>query len=157
MKKEVLIAILIGFGIGLIITFGIYRAQRAYQANNQTQSPSPTPDTLPPADQTHNLTITNPIDTAVVDQDVATITGTTSPGSFVTAVTSDYEAFTQADPDGNFTLDFQLEAGANLITLTSLGPQSQSVSRDLTLIYSTADLDNQSDTIDESDTGDTDE
>ena len=38
MKKEVLIAIIVGFSLGLIITFGIYRAQKSLSERAESKN-----------------------------------------------------------------------------------------------------------------------
>lgn len=152
MKKEVIIAIIIGFIIGLIITYGIYRAQLAYQGNPTTESQqtSPQDDQSAPS---HGLNVTSPIDETVISSESVTISGATTANSYITAVTADSEEFTQADSSGNFSLTYELQAGANLISLTTISPQGETATTDLTLIYSTADLDGQA----PSDQGETDD
>ncbi len=141
MKKEVTIAITIGFTIGLIITFGIYRAQKAYQDNKQSlQNNNQQQQTNPTEPPPHSLVVTSPVDETLSDQDTVTITGTTSPNSYLTAVSSQHQTFTQAQADGTFSLEMTLEEGANIITITSLDQFSNSQTADLTITYSTADL-----------------
>ncbi len=134
MKKEVLFAILIGFAIGLLITFGIYQAQKTYQRAAQSTSPSPTPDnqTTP---FSSNLEITFPQLESVTDQPTTTIKGITQPQYYITAVSNDYHTFSQADTNGNFSLEFNLEEGINIITLTSLEDQQPQDSTDLLITY----------------------
>ena len=144
MKKEVLIAIVLGFIIGLIITFGIYRAQKAYRGQlTQDQMPDlPTPDAQTSSSAGHQINITSPQDETIYDQEILGISGSTTPLSYVTAVSSQDQAVTQAAQDGTFSLTIELTGGGNIITVTAIDSDGQSASQDLTITYSTADLDN---------------
>ena len=153
MKKEVLFAILVGFTIGLIITFGIYKAQQSYQ-NSQTsfqdqQSPEnqETVDTQP---LDLGLEITQPLHESVFTTSSITIRGITNPNSYVTAVSTDHQNFSQSSSSGTFNLDFQLEPGANLITVTSLNDLQTEQTKNLTItLLDKPDSENNQDSTDE--------
>jgi len=114
MKKEVALAIIIGFAIGLVITYGIYTAQKALQSHTVTDSSSkPTTDQTPEQDRT--LHIVSPENETVASEKSTTLAGTTSPNSYVVILTTDQEYLTQADENGNFAKEITLEAGANYI------------------------------------------
>lgn len=136
MKKEVIIAIIIGFGIGLAITFGIYQAQKSYV--NQTVSDlestsvsSPTPEPQPE----HYLDIVAPEDFGLVETDVVTITGFTSPEAYVTILSENDEVIVQANQAGSFTTEFELEENANILSLTALDADGNKVETSLTITY----------------------
>ena len=139
MKKEVLLAIIIGFAIGLIITFGIYTAKKALnQYPNATQAtPTPTPVSTTPS---HTLTITQPETETVHDQDTLTLTGTTSPDSIVTIFTEEDETIVSADSTGKFSAPIKLIGGANDITVTAITSDGLTATAELTLVYSTVTI-----------------
>lgn len=138
MKREVFFAILIGFGIGLLITLGIYQAQSSYKnklAANQQQTiqnqPSPSPTTPP-----HQISLSSPNPEIVNSQPLVDLIGITTPNSYLTAVSPDFHSFAIADQNGNFSIQFELESSVTQITLTSIEPQSQNTTQqNITLIY----------------------
>ena len=70
MRKEIIIAIGVGFVIGLIITFGIYTANKALKQKSQPTAELPQAETpLPsPVDETAVLEITEPENNIVVSK-----------------------------------------------------------------------------------------
>ena len=141
MKKEVSLAIIIGFILGLIITFGIYTANKALknrQASSTSASPSPQAQASPTP--SHNLTVTSPADEALLDQDQISLTGSTSAHALVTILTEKQQLITYADASGNFQVEIKLIGGANDIFVTALTPQGQEAKTQLTLVYSTAKI-----------------
>ncbi len=137
MKKEVVFAILIGFGIGLLITFGIYQAQQAYQVNNSNppQNPDQTLEQAPLSASNLELELTSPTKDSVLESASIELVGNTAPFAYVTAVSTSDESFTQADSNGQFLLPFTLDQGANLITLTSVS-SGETTSLDRLLVFS---------------------
>jgi hypothetical protein len=137
MKKEVLIAIIVGLALGLIITFGIYRAQSSINRQNQ---PTET-ETRDETDETaHQLTVIQPENNGIVDEDFIEVTGLTSSNSLVTLVTADSETVVQADELGNFSGSVELTAGINSLVVTSYSLDGSQVSAQLAVVFSTADL-----------------
>ena len=111
MKKEILIAILIGFVLGLVITFGIWTANKSLKEGttvNQTQETiSNTTPTLT-QEQAMPLTIISPEDNNLLNQEKVQIVGKTFPQATVAAVYPDGEKIIEADENGDFTLDITL-------------------------------------------------
>lgn len=139
MKKEVLFAIIVGFIIGLIITFGIYRAQQAYKQsvslNSTEQTPSPTPVITMQNDTSHRVIVDEPLNQAVVLSESVTIRGKTTPNSYVTVVSESDEEIIQADDNGTFITPFLLESGINILTVTALTATQESAATEVTVIY----------------------
>ena len=139
MKKEVLIAVIVGFSLGLVITFGIYRAQKSIKdrsAEQTTEEAESQPDTT-----RHQLTITQPEDDSIVAEDEVTVSGITSKNATVAVVSSDDEAAIQADEFGNFSVTVEISSGANTISVVSYDENGNSSATELTVVFSTADLD----------------
>ena len=67
-KKEVLIAIIIGFGLGLVITFGIWTANRALKTSAPQEEGSPEEITNTPR-PAFSLIINSPEDSSVSDKE----------------------------------------------------------------------------------------
>lgn len=140
MKKEVILAITIGFVLGLVITFGIWVANRSLKQTSTTAA-TPTPIVISitpaPTNQVTNnqLTITSPDDESVVAVDKITVTGKTSPNSTVAILYEDGQTFVTSDAEGKFSVEVPLVGGYNEITATS-----EDSSQTITVTYSTAKI-----------------
>lgn len=143
MKKEVVLAISIGFALGLIITFGIWTANQSLKNLPQpspkaTISPSPTPSN---SQITNNqLTINTPDDEALVTSNSITISGSTAPAAKLLIISENGEQTAVADASGNFSFDVDLITGFNVITIHSYSADGQEFSKSLTITYSTAKI-----------------
>lgn len=149
--KEPLLAIIIGFIIGLVITFGIWTANKSLKQGQNptttTASPSPSgePNTTPSphptvSPSTSGLTITSPDNEAVFNTASAKLTGTAPAGSVIVLVGGPNEQILQADSTGQFSTEIDLESGYNLLTLTTYDSAGASTSKVLTLTYTTAKI-----------------
>lgn len=136
MKKEVFIAIATGLILGLVISLAIYQARQMYTADANSEA---TIEVLPPATPTpelgHQLEIIEPSNFTLAETDTLTISGNTTPDSYVTMVSDTFEGFVQAGPGGEFNLDFPLETGVNIITITSIDQEGYQASGDITITY----------------------
>ncbi len=142
MKKEVVLAISIGFALGLIITFGIWTANQSLKNLPQPSpkasvSPSPTPSNQVTNNQ---LTINSPDDESLVAADTTTVSGTTTAGATLLIVSESGEQTSVADASGNFSVDVDLITGFNTITVYSYSTDGQESSKSLTTTYSTAKI-----------------
>ncbi|OGC91879.1 hypothetical protein A2876_03965 [Candidatus Amesbacteria bacterium RIFCSPHIGHO2_01_FULL_48_32b] len=149
MKKEVLLAIAIGFTLGLVITFGIWTANKSLKnaaAPQATPAPtgSPLPTTAetlsptPPSSSAISLTITSPEDESLLNKDSVTISGKSAPLAMISIISESREQIVTADASGNFTADIDLEGGYNIISITAFDASGNSASQTITLSYTTA-------------------
>ena len=139
MKKEVILAISIGFALGLIITFGIWTANQSLKNLPQpspTASVAPSPSPVSPT----SLVISSPDDESLVAADTVTLSGTTTPKATLLVVSENGEQTATADAAGNFSLDVDLITGFNSIIVYSYATDGQETSKALTITYSTAKL-----------------
>ena len=149
MKKEVLVAITVGFGLGLIITFGIWTANKSLKQLGTTKtvasplpinSPSPTPVSDTPK-ASSDLIISSPENEALVNKSSLTVTGKFLPNSAVAITYEDDETVVETDSGGNFSADIVLIGGYNTIVVTgidlSTGVES---SQTLIVTYTTAKI-----------------
>lgn len=141
MKKEVIIAILVGLVLGLIITFGIYTANQAVKKQNQTTNlpsngahPSPSPIAA------GKLEITEPEDNLVVNQSKITVSGITEAKNAVAVLTEESEQLILADEEGVFSTEVVLVSGANEIKIITMDKNNQKQEKFLTIVYSTAKI-----------------
>jgi hypothetical protein len=140
MKKEVILAILSGFAIGLIITFGIYTAQKSLQNKQTGAEPTTSPQATTEPETQHTLTLISPGNETVHQQETITLEGKTSPQATVAIVTEEEEKIITADNQGQFATEITLKGGANTITATAFTSNGNQAKANLNLIYSTADF-----------------
>ena len=133
MKKEVVIAILIGLSLGLFITYGIYQARTGGSRRSAD-------DTL--ADQTlqtefsGELVINSPLDESVQSENTVSVSGTTLPNSFVVVFVGNDETITTTDNSGNFSVEVELAAGSNIIVVIVIDEDGKSLSVERVVIVS---------------------
>lgn len=151
MKKEVLLAISIGFALGLVITFGIWTANKSL-ASIKKNTPKPTPTEMaqntpsanvsptPAATASSALTITSPDDEAFSAKNTTTVSGKTTPGSTVVILYEGNDDVVLADTNGNFTDDIDLITGFNTITVSAFDKNGTESTQTLTVTYSTAKI-----------------
>lgn len=139
MKKEVLIAILIGFGLGLIITFGIWTANKAIKETpSEEVVPPPTVEISPvPA---FSLTINQPEDNSLSENEKITVSGSTAANAVVVILYQEGEKILEADKEGNFETEISLVGGANEIKVSAYDSEGSETSQTLTVVYSTAEI-----------------
>lgn len=139
MRKEVIIAIIIGFGLGLIITFGIWTANRALRELPPEEAvPTPAEEITPTP--TFSLTIREPEDNSISSEEKITIAGTTAPGAVVVILYQEGEKILEADKDGNFETEITLVGGANEVEVSAYDSKGNEASQTLTIVYSTAEI-----------------
>lgn len=149
MKKEVFLAIFIGFILGLVITFGIWTANKSLQkmANQPDNtvadasietSPTPIPDN--PISNTISLTISTPEDEFLTNSNTLKVTGKTLANAVVAIMSETGEVLVQADINGLFSADVSLEGGYNLITVTATDDKGNSSTQSLTVTYTTSKI-----------------
>lgn len=142
MKKEVAISLLVGFGVGLVITFALYLNRNSFKSYYQIISPiSEIKETTPSISQSaHTLSIVSPIDQSISSDSKIKVSGVTSPSSWVTIVTEKGEKVILADKKGNFETDVILISGENEIKVISISESQEQVSKTVTVVYSTAEI-----------------
>jgi len=147
MKKEVLIAIIIGFGLGLVITFGVWRANKVLKEvapkqqspPSQVQEEEKTPSPTPPSSQL-SLVITSPEDNSIINKEKIVVSGKTSSEATVVITYEEGEKIIQTDENGNFSSEITLVGGANEIIVSAYDEEGNEVTKTLNLVYSTAEI-----------------
>lgn len=139
MKKEVILAVLLGLSLGLIVTYGIYRARRAF-IHSPLVSVSPTP-TTPDASVYNSLTLASPEDETIQSTKEIKITGTTKARSIIVALVNTKEHITTADDSGNFSISADLDLGSNVITVRAIDEDGNVAEQQRTVIFFTGSLD----------------
>lgn len=142
MKKEVFFAVLLGLSLGLIVTYGVYRAN---QANTQDQvdtllqeSAAETID--PTANGISSLVIDAPENESIVDEAKQTIAGTTLANAFVVIYVNETPYMTTADQTGAFSISADLSLGSNVIGVHSLSEDGNEAIAEIVVSYTTQPL-----------------
>lgn len=140
MRKEVILAVIIGIILGGVILYGINLANtssKLNQGNTETEkgsskvtpSPSKKPDSL--------ISILFPPNNSVVTEAKLTLKGTTKPNSNVAIISESDDILTMSDKSGNFSGDINLISGENIITITIVGDKQATSSATITVIRTT--------------------
>ncbi len=140
MRKEVIIAILIGFGLGLVITFGIWTANRALQEapSEETTNTTPVEETTPT--NAFSLIVNEPEDNSISAEEKITLSGSTRPGGVVVVLYEEGEKILEANEEGEFKTEITLVGGSNEIKVSAYDNEGNEVSQTLTVVYSTAEI-----------------
>lgn len=142
MRKEVILAIVIGFGVGLIATFGIYNTQKSLKESSKIQTPlaseesNPTPGPM----VSQSLSLASPLDESISKENKVPVSGTTTPSSWVIILTEKGEKILQADKKGNFETEVLLISGENEIEFQAISDTGEKATKTITVVYSTAEI-----------------
>lgn len=143
MKKEVILAIAIGFALGLVITFGIWTANKSLKG--LPGRPTPTPQTVEatPTTTTDNsaaisLTLSSPADEALVATPKIKVSGKTVAGATVVIIDEANQQIISPDAQGEFSADVSLIAGYNTIRITAYDASGNTTTQSVIVTYSTA-------------------
>jgi len=137
MKKEVVIAILIGLSFGLIITYGLYRVRKAVTTPNTSSTiTAPTDATATPTPAGAMLTILSPEDGHVQEENEVTVTGTATPDSIVVIFVNGEEFISSADASGSFSFTVALEEGSTILSVHAIDESGVGATQERVIIVS---------------------
>lgn len=140
MRKEILLAIIVGVVFGLAATFGIYSLRQTLFRNTTPQAieqsklgveatPSPTSNS--------RLVITNPTQDLFTEEKTVQVVGRALPESLVTILASNNEFIATADKDGDFSIEVTLTEGGNKLTVVATAPDGSQDTTVLNVVYTT--------------------
>jgi hypothetical protein len=138
MRKEIIFAVILGGVIGIVVAFGIWRANSSIKVNQkaETQNANEYPESSKIANQAElGIALAKPEDKEVVTDENIEITGITRPGSYVLLTTEDNDLITTPDQNGAFSFNTTVNPTANQIILTSINGNSIT-SKKLVIVYS---------------------
>ncbi len=134
MRKEVILAIIAGGVLGLIIAFGIWRANVAFSPKGKGGN-EPKPTALATSSD-FKITIAKPENNQVITETPAIISGVTAANSYVVVSGEDVDYVARADESGKFEIKTELNGGANQMVVSSFDESGSSASSKLLLVYS---------------------
>jgi len=142
MRKEVIIAIFLGFALGLVITFGIWQANKALKKQKPEKEVTPitVEETKPSPSPSFSLEIFSPEDQAIYNENKTLVTGKTQPGSLVAIVFEEGEKIVGTDKAGNFEAEIPLILGINEIQITAFSPEAKEETQNLGVFYTTTEI-----------------
>ena len=153
MRREAVLAIVIGFSVGLLICAGLLLGRKSIRQKiklpqwpprqmEEAQPPAPTKaDEISVAPTTSKiLTITSPEDESIANEEKITLEGKTAPGAIISVVYEEGEALGEADESGKFNFEIPLIGGVNEITVTAYDTEGKETSKTLTVVYTTAEI-----------------
>lgn len=141
MKKEVVLAVILGIIFGLVITFGIYTANKALRNRQQNTTENTQDQPSSSASATQVTQIIAPEDGEIVSANTVRLTGTTFPNADVVIFVEDVDYVTTSDTTGNFSAELTLTGGSNVITTTVTSKDGKQETDQRVVVFSTANLD----------------
>lgn len=139
MRKEIFYAIFAGGILGLVIAFGVWRANIALKPNNisnTSATQSPVPSGIP-TNSSSGITLASPQNDDVFSENPVRISGVTKAESFVTISAEVNDYIIKSEKDGSFQADVELSGGVNQVVISAIEEDGTSHIQNLTLIYST--------------------
>lgn len=121
MRKEVLLAVVIGMSLGLLITFGVYQSRRSLSdaQKDQVQDVLKNP-VLDEEEDSGQLAVTSPENNLITDTQRLIVSGNTQANNFVIIFVNNQETISNADESGNFSKEVRLDQGANVLVIYSI-------------------------------------
>lgn len=149
MKKELLLAIIIGVSLGFSLTAFFWARKegklpfslppRVAQTTPAPKEASPSPQlATTPTQKALFLEIEQPENEIVVDDELLTIKGKTIAYGTVIIIWEEGEDILVADENGQFSTEINLVGGENEIEISAYDDEGNQVSQVLTITYSTA-------------------
>ena len=132
MRKEVIFAVLAGAILGLVVAFGVYRANSALKPATTSQTPENTPEPKVNVE----LSIVKPVALSVVTSPTLSVSGITLANATL-AISGETKSYIlEADASGAFSQSVALEGGLNEIKVFSFDKDGGSREKSVLVIYS---------------------
>ncbi|HSV94674.1 MAG TPA: hypothetical protein VLH94_01685 [Spirochaetia bacterium] len=140
MRKEVILAVIIGVLLGGVILYGINLANTSSKLNfsnrgNEENISKATPTPIKKSD--NQVIIITPQENSVVTESQITLKGSAKPNSSIAIISESDDLIVQSDNDGNFSSEINLINGENAITVTAVDDQQATTSASITVIRTT--------------------
>jgi len=136
MRKEIILAMIIGVLLGGVILYGINLANNSSTSNksdnlqeNEFQNNlSPTPK------ENNKVSIIFPQNNSVVTEDKITLKGTAKPGSNIAIISENDDIITTTDASGNYNSIINLINGENQVNVTAIDEKLATSSASIIII-----------------------
>lgn len=135
MRKEVILAVIIGVLLGGVILYGINLANNASKDTTSEETIESTTKATPTPTKSNNLiSIAIPLDNSVVTESVVSLKGTTKPNLNIAIISENDDLLTTSDKTGSFSANINLINGENKITVTIVDEKQATSSSSITII-----------------------
>lgn len=124
MRKEILIAIAFGIFIGIIVAFGVWRANSALKTKNEIVTQNPSQSMPSPQSEEFKITLAEPEEMDVKTSSPILVSGITKVNSFV-VLSSDNEDFIIQNPTGSFEQEIKPLGGINQILVVAFDTEGK--------------------------------
>lgn len=143
MKKEILVAILIGFFIGVVAALTVTNLPKLLKSikfQTVTKSPSPTISQIIETVVNPDINIESPRDESVSDTKSVNISGSIHKNNTILIESADDQVAEVASDSGRFSTKMNLREGANTIYFTVYDESGNSITKTLNVYYTTEKL-----------------
>ena len=137
MRKEILYAVFAGAVFGIIIAFGVWRANTALEPETKTSNEAQGQVTPAPSTDEFEIALAKPNQKDVITESPALVSGVTSPLTWVSISGEDEDYIIESDETGKFEQDVELQGGVNQIVITAFGKEGEKVEENLLVVFST--------------------
>jgi hypothetical protein len=148
MLKEFILAIIVGAILGVGFTGAYLSMHKKNEIPKQNESIITEPTLIPTLTNQNSTTkkedesinVTSPENNSLLSSDKTTITGKTTPKSNVVIATTTNTFTGKSDQQGNFEISINLEAGLNIIKISSVDSENNQKDTSINITYSTAKI-----------------
>lgn len=147
MRKEILLAIIVGVIVGLGLTFGLYLLRqrlsdtstvRTIEESREGKNPESDETT---ETSTQSLVLQLPQADTYSETAELRVVGRAIPNSYIVTFVGPQEFITTADADGDFSKTITLQAGGNRVTVVATSPDGVQETVVRSVVFSSANLD----------------
>lgn len=142
MQKEVFLAVFVGFIIGLLLTFGIWQANKAIKTSKLGVQTETTEQLEEPASEIKKpaLTITSPTDSYLSKEAKIGLKGSYAPNSQIAILVENGQKVISTDDNGLFETEINLVTGENLIEIYGFSKEGDEAKQVISVVYTTAEI-----------------
>lgn len=141
MRKEIIFAVLAGIFLGVVVAFGVWRANSSLNQTEPSENFSTSEQNVEDSTNNNNtdgvdIALTKYENGDVVTESPVTISGITKANSLVIISAEDEDYSATSDNKGEFSVDVDLNGGINDLIIKSFDENGNSKEEDLRLVYS---------------------
>jgi hypothetical protein len=139
MRKEIVFAIVMGTMFGLLVAFGIIRANKAInKSNSQVTTSNENPEISPTQNsQVLGITLTKPEDLGVETKNPVVFSGISKPQAWIVISLDKSDYILKTNDTGEFNQNIDLTAGLNYVRITAVDDNGSVFEKDIKIVYST--------------------
>lgn len=139
MRKEVLFAIIAGAVFGIVLAFGIWRANTALEPKVEPETIAESQEEITPVSETpeFDIALAKPNNYDVITENPTLVSGVTDPDTWVAISAEEEDYVIKSDETGKFEHDVDLVGGVNQVAITAFKKDGTKVEENLLVVFST--------------------